>query len=178
MLERLVNSQSFDDWALERGQDPVKMVGHSPRNDPGGKVLPSSPYLLLGSTEAYSGKSALTLGICAVFPAAGFANHLRQALGNLFEEGPIKPGTVLIDEDVRFIAETLNLSDEQRYPTLVMLDPTSVQRRLAQVDSTDYLAQLQQYRDRPPGDVALIEGAGRLVDGQCLTWICPRWLLL
>ncbi|MGL5882315.1 MAG: phosphotransacetylase family protein [Synechococcus elongatus] len=152
---------------------PLKWSDIRHENDPRGKVLPSSPYLLLGSTEAYSGKSALTLGIAQYFQQQGLRIAYGKPLGTCFEDSSVKPGAVLIDEDVRFIAETLNLSEDQRYPTLVMLDPTSVQRRLAQTDSTDYLTQLQQYRDRPPGDIALIEGAGRLVDGQVFSLDLP-----
>jgi uncharacterized protein len=78
-------------------------------------------YLVVGSLEAYSGKSATILGVA----------HQLQAQG--LEIAYWKPlGDAQTDSDLAFMAQTLNLGPDRIGPTLLSLDSTLVQKRFAQ----------------------------------------------
>ncbi len=71
----------------------------------------------------------------------------------------------MMDEDVRFLAKSLNLPSEKLHPTLLLLDQETIQKRLLQQDATDYSQHLSQYQDGRGSDVVLIEGPGTLDEG-------------
>jgi hypothetical protein len=60
-------------------------------------------YLLIGSTKAYSGKSAIALGMALGLRGKGLAVAYGKPLGTCFSS----PGAGTEDEDVRFAVETL-----------------------------------------------------------------------
>ncbi len=123
----------------------------------------SAQYLLIGSTEAYSGKSATVLGL----------SHLLQE--KKIDIGYGKPlGTCLnatdeiVDEDVEFITNSLKLSPTRIAPTVLAVDGATVEKRLRNEDQTDYQQALaQQYLEKPFGELVLLEGPGNLTEG-CL----------
>lgn len=123
----------------------------------------SAKYLLIGSTEAYSGKSATVLGL----------SHLLQE--KQIDIGYGKPlGTCLnatdesVDEDVEFITNSLELPATRIAPTVLALDGTTVEKRLRNEDQTDYQQALaQQYLEKSLGELVLLEGPGNLSEG-CL----------
>ncbi len=83
-------------------------------------------YLLIGSTKAYSGKSAIALGMALGLRGKGLAVAYGKPLGTCFSS----PGAGTEDEDVRFAVETLKLSESQMPSTLVYLDEETVHKRL------------------------------------------------
>ena len=99
----------------------------------------SAKYLVIGSLEPYSGKSAAMIGVADQLKAKG----LDLAYGK-----PVSGGSGVneeIDEDVAFIAKTLQLGPDRILPTVVNLGDFEVfRKRLEQVDQTDYLGALRQ----------------------------------
>ncbi|MCF4970492.1 phosphotransacetylase family protein [Nostoc sp. CMAA1605] len=122
----------------------------------------SAKYLLIGSTETYSGKSATVLGLSHQLQKKGLDIAYGKPLGNCLSTSD---GTV-IDEDVQFITLSLNLSANRIVPTMLALDETSVQKRLRGEDKTDYRQSLvEQYLQVPRGDLVLLEAPGDLTEG-------------
>ncbi|NEP08444.1 MAG: AAA family ATPase, partial [Okeania sp. SIO4D6] len=85
----------------------------------------SANHLLIGSTEAYSGKSTITLGIAHKLQKQGISIAYGKPLGN-----SLNSVSVEIDADVKFITETLKLSENSIRPTLLMLDESTITKRL------------------------------------------------
>ncbi|WP_427160569.1 phosphotransacetylase family protein [Aliinostoc sp. HNIBRCY26] len=122
----------------------------------------SAKYLLIGSTETYSGKSATVLGLSHQLQKKGLDIAYGKPLGNCLSTSD---GTV-IDEDVQFITLSLNLSANRIVPIMLALDEASVQRRLRGEDKTDYRQSLvEQYLQVPRGDLVLLEAPGDLTEG-------------
>ncbi len=121
----------------------------------------SAKYLLIGSTEAYSGKSATVLGL----------SHLLQE--KQLDIGYGKPlGTCLnatdemVDEDVEFITNSLKLPEQRIAPTVLALDEPTVEKRLRGEDKTNYQQTLaQKYLGTSLGELVLLEGPGNLTEG-------------
>jgi uncharacterized protein len=120
-------------------------------------------YLVVGSLEAYSGKSATILGVA----------HQLQAKG--LEIAYWKPlGDAQTDSDLAFMAQTLNLGADRIGPTLLSLDSTLVQKRFAQAQPTNYDLQLQQQVKSQGGDLVILEGAGTLEEGRLFDLALPQ----
>ncbi|MDX2212169.1 MAG: phosphotransacetylase family protein [Oculatellaceae cyanobacterium bins.114] len=122
----------------------------------------SVKHLLIGSPEAYSGKSAIILGIAHRLQQQGLSIAYGKPLGTCLSESACD----VVDEDVRFIAETLKLSNNYLRPTLLSLDAATIQQRLSGEDQTDYQTKLQDYTQLLEGDLVLLEGPGTLSEGK------------
>ncbi len=123
----------------------------------------SAKYLLIGSTETYSGKSATVLGLSHQLKQKGLDITYGKPLGTCLNASS---GSV-IEEDVQFIAHSLNLPTNRVAPTMLALDELSVQKRLRGEDKTDYQQSLaQQYSSASQGDLVLLEGPGDLEEGK------------
>jgi BioD-like phosphotransacetylase family protein len=118
--------------------------------------------LLIGSTEAYSGKSAVILGMVHLLQTRGLVLAYGKPIGTCLSESQSDS----IDEDVRFIAQTLNLSTTRLLPTLVSLDDMTINKRITGEDRVNYAEQLQQYLQSQAVDLTLVEGSGTLAEGQ------------
>lgn len=122
----------------------------------------SAKYLLVGSTEAYSGKTAVILGL---------AHQLQQRKLDIGYGKPI--GTCWsdshsdgIDEDVKFLASKLNLPNTRQLNTVLFLDEQTIAERMQEEEATDYRSQIRQYLEVPSGDLVLLEGPGTLDEGS------------
>ncbi|MBV9386672.1 MAG: phosphotransacetylase family protein [Chroococcidiopsidaceae cyanobacterium CP_BM_ER_R8_30] len=122
----------------------------------------SAKYLLIGSTEAYSGKSATILGLTHQLQQKGLDVAYGKPLGTRSDESPTTAG----EADVQFITKSLNLPENQLLPTLLVLDEAAVQRRLSGEDRTDYRQKMRQYLQQPAGDLVLLEGPSNLEEGS------------
>ena len=122
----------------------------------------SVTYLLVGSPEAYSGKSAIIVGMAFQLQEKGLDIAYGKPLGTCLSEST----TDVIDEDVRFIAKTLNLPADRLQPTLLSLDDITISARLNGTDQTNYPQSLQDASQGQGGDLVLIEGAGTLDEGR------------
>ncbi|MDF5728115.1 MAG: phosphotransacetylase family protein [Rhizonema sp. PD38] len=123
----------------------------------------SARYLLIGSTEAYSGKSATILGLSHQLQQAGLDIAYGKPIGTRLSE---VQGTV-IEKDVQLIAESLKLPQNRLAPVILALNETTLQKRLQGEDKTDYQKSLSQSLHLFPGDLMLLEGPGNLAEG-CL----------
>jgi uncharacterized protein len=129
-----------------------------------GLVPKSAKFLLIGSTEAYSGKSATVLGLSSQLQQQGLDIAYGKPLGSCLSESEGN----LVEDDVHFITKSLNLANSRLVPTLLVLNDLAIQKRLLGEDQVNYQDTLaQQYLQMPLGDLALLEGAGNLEEG-CL----------
>ena len=108
--------------------------------------------LLIGSCEPFSGKSALVLGIAQKLTQEGqkvrFGKPLATSLDWDPNKGPLPQP--LIDDDVRFVSETLGLAADRLIPSLHLLSPTTATQRLGQGDlqaGDGFAAMRQQIAD-------------------------------
>ncbi|CEJ44866.1 BioD-like N-terminal domain of phosphotransacetyl ase (DRTGG protein) [Umezakia ovalisporum] len=123
----------------------------------------SAKYLLIGSTETYSGKSATVLGLTYQLQQKGLDIAYGKPLGTCFGES----GGAVVEEDVQFIADTLSLPINRVAATILALDEVNVQKRLRGEDKTNYRQLLkQQYSQISQGDLVLLEGPGDLTQGN------------
>jgi len=74
-------------------------------------VPKSTKYLLIGSTEAYSGKSATVLGLSHQLQQKRIRYRLRETAVSV----SVSPGC---QADVEFVAKMLNLPQNRILPTL------------------------------------------------------------
>jgi BioD-like phosphotransacetylase family protein len=126
--------------------------------------VPKSPkYLLIGSTQASSGKSATILGLSNQLRQAGLNIAYGKPLGKSLKESE---GS-LIEEDVEFISRSLNLEPNQVAPTILALNEITLQQRLSGKDTTDYQQSLaSEYLQDNLGDLVMLEGPGNLSEGK------------
>lgn len=126
-------------------------------------------YLLIGSSETYSGKSAVVLGIAHRLQKRGLDISYGKPVGTCPSE--LDDG---VDEDVRFITQTLKLPDNRLTPTLLNLSPETIQHRIRQEDTKDYTHLLQSEPLATGIDLALLEGPGTLSEGQLFDLSVPQ----
>lgn len=121
----------------------------------------AAKYLVMGSFEAYSGKSAILLGLAHQLKARGLDLAYSKPLGG---SNQAKFGEV--DGDVTFIQQILGLPDDRMQPPLLTLDVKTVQQHLTHPHLTTYAEQLQQQAQDQEGDLVLLEGPGTLNEGR------------
>lgn len=124
--------------------------------------MPQSKYLLVGSTEAYSGKSAAILGITHGLQQEGIVVGYGKPLGTYLD--PTLPKG--IEEDVQFIGQTLGLSENHHKSPLLCLHEATVRQQLQEGEKEDYPRSLQGYIKNIAGDLVLLEGPSTLSDGR------------
>lgn len=119
-------------------------------------------YLLIASTEAYSGKSATILGIAHHLQEKGIVLAYGKPLGTFID----KKDNEVSEEDVSFIASTLNLSRDRVRSPILYLEPETIAKRLAGEDCFDYTQALKDYFAKTTEDLVLLEGSGNLWEGS------------
>ena len=122
----------------------------------------SAKYLLIGSTEAYSGKSTTILGLSHQLQQKGLDIAYGKPLSKCFGECQI----AVLEAEVQFVAQMLNLPQNRLLPTLLAVDEATIQRRLRGEDQSDYRQLAAQYLKMPTGDLVLLEGPGSLEEGR------------
>ncbi len=119
-------------------------------------------YLLIGSTEAYSGKSATTLGITRQLTEQGIDVAYGKPLGTCMSND----ATGMVEEDVSFLTNTLGLSANRVLAPILYLDNDTICKRLQGKERTDYSQILKDYVARAKGDLIVLEGPGTLWEGS------------
>ncbi len=134
-----------------------------------------SVTLLLGSCEAFSGKSALVLGLARQLRSRGvpirYGKPLATSLEEAGDEGP------LLDDDVRFLGDFFDLPPEALLPSLCAQGEESTRRQLltgACVAADNAIGSLTSLIGAAPG-VTLLEAAGSLSEGR-LFGLCLQQL--
>lgn len=133
-----------------------------------------SKYLLIGSTEAYSGKSTAILGMAHQLQRKGLDIAYGKPLGTCWSDAP----TQGMDEDVRFLAQNLNLSENRLRPTIVSLDEATIQKQLLGEERVDYRQSLEAYLQMLEGDLVLLEGPGTLEEGSLFNLSVPEMAVI
>lgn len=121
----------------------------------------ASKHLLIGSIEAFSGKSATILGLAQSLMGKGYRLAYAKPVGTC-AEGLTHEG---LDIDVKFIAETLGLDAEHVFPTHLSITPHRIQQKILGYDPTNYVDQLHQFQKSDDVDLVLLEGPGSLTEG-------------
>lgn len=122
----------------------------------------SAKYLLIGSTEAYSGKSATVLGIAQQLKTKGLDIAYGKPLGTCWSGAQASE----IDEDVQFLAQSLGLPENRIGPTILALDESTIRKRIQREDQIDYRQLLLKYLQMDEADVVLLEGPANLEEGS------------
>jgi len=126
--------------------------------------------LLIGSCEAYGGKSAVVLGLLRQLLAAAGSVHVGKPLATSVETPAASAQSGLLDDDVQFIGSILDLPAERLLPSLHQLDAASATQRLLQGDAETAAqsacqALRQQLQALGPDALVLLEAAGTLSEG-------------
>lgn len=129
-----------------------------------------SKYLLIGSIEAYSGKSATVLGITHQLNEQGIQVAYGKPLGTCLSNNPRE----IVERDISFVTDILGLSSGQIHPTLLNLDHDTIARRLLGKDTQDYAQALQNYVQSIDGELILLEGASSLWEGSLFNLSIPE----
>lgn len=122
----------------------------------------SAKYLLVGSIEAYCGKSATILGIAHQMQEQGLDIAYGKPLGICLSINQ----TETKEEDVRFMGEVLKLPPNRLRSPLLSLDAEIIHKRLSGEDQTDYRSSLEKYIQVPDAALVLLEGPGNLEEGS------------
>ena len=125
---------------------------------------------MIGSCEPFSGKSALVLGIARYFISCNKQVKLGKPLATTLElDSPnANSSEKLIDDDVRFIGETLELSSNNLIPSVDFLSAATAESRFIKTDikpGIKFDAFKKQLKD-PFEGINILEGAGSLQEGR------------
>jgi uncharacterized protein len=127
-------------------------------------------YLVIGSFQAYSGKSAITLGLADQLQRRGIDVAYAKPLGG--DSGD--PQRDNADADVEFIAQTLKLDPSRVQSSLLNLNDASLDRYLEAPDTTDYQGLLKQQAQTQAGDRVILEGPGGVNQGRLFGLSLPQ----
>ncbi|NEO82740.1 MAG: phosphotransacetylase family protein [Spirulina sp. SIO3F2] len=124
--------------------------------------MAGAKYLLVGSTEAYSGKSAAILGIADQLKRQGITIGYGKPLTIEQDHCPVNA-----EADVSFIIQSLALPETEIKPPLLCLDPDSLVGYLqADPSAPPPHSALRDYLQDVPGDLVLLEGPATLSEGS------------
>lgn len=117
-------------------------------------------YLVIGSTEAYSGKSSTVIGISRQLQAKGISVAYWKPLGTCTNND-----CDVVEADSSILAKNLGLSENQIKPPLLYLDDENINEKLLEHEIQDYSQAIVDYVARSEEDLVLLEGSGNLWDG-------------
>jgi len=119
--------------------------------------------LIIASLEAYSGKSATILGVAHQLQTRGIALSYAKPVGSDFYRQPNQT----TEDDVAFMAEALELSDQKIGTALVNLTRSSIEQTLQTNSPQDYTQALQDYIEQfQDSELILIEAPPSLTQGS------------
>lgn len=122
----------------------------------------SAKRLLIGSMDAYGGKSVTALGMASQFRGCG----VQFAYGKPLNIAENKQEVLEADREVAFVCESLNLDASQFFPTVLTLTPeamhewmTTAKPMQGRIKLLEAAATLQEV------DVLLLEGPSTMSEG-------------
>lgn len=118
-------------------------------------------YLLVASTEACSGKSAVILGIADRLQEKGIEIAYTQPVVSGNAANPLT-----LDSDVQLMAQALSLPPERLGLPLLVLDAARSIDRVTGVDTQDYAKLLTENVRHLPGSLVILEGGANLHEGS------------
>ena len=127
-----------------------------------------SKTFLIGSCEPFSGKSALVLGLARNLIASNHLVRFGKPLATSLELNVSAAGDIqdMIDDDVRFVGETLQLSAENLIPSIQFLSASTATKRI-QENILDPGIKLNGFKQLLNSGEAIniLEAAGSLHEG-------------
>lgn len=128
-----------------------------------------SKTFLIGSCEPFSGKSALVLGIARNLIASNHLVRFGKPLATSLELNVSDGGGIqkMIDDDVRFVGETLKLPDEDLIPSIDFLASSTASKRIQKniLDTGIKFEEFKSSLDSSNDVINIIEAAGSLHEG-------------
>ncbi len=128
-----------------------------------------SNTFLIGSCEPYSGKSALILGIAKKLMATNHLVRFGKPLATSLELNAAENGGLpeMIDDDVRFVGETLKIPLENLIPSVEFSASYNANKRIHNniVDSKNGLNSLKACLDSSDNGINILEAAGSMHEG-------------
>ncbi len=128
-----------------------------------------SKTFLIGSCEPFSGKSALVLGIARNLIASNHLVRFGKPLATSLELNVSKAGDIqeIIDDDVRFVGETLKLPFDNLIPSIQFLAAATANQRIQNnlLDAGDKFSKLKSSLEASNEDINILEAAGSLHEG-------------
>jgi len=127
--------------------------------------------LYITSTETFSGKSALCVGIAKRLQRDGYALGYMK---------PVSSGTRLaaglVDEDAEFFKQTFDLPDSMADMVPIGIAPRTVEAILRGEDETDFVGSLQAAYERVSQgrDIVVLEGGCNLREGYLIGLPTPE----
>jgi len=137
-----------------------------------------SHILLIGSCEPFSGKSALVLGIAKKIISLNKKVRLCKPLATCIEltNLPSMAYEGLIDDDVKFISNTLGIEDKNLISSVGLLDNISAAKRIANKDVSPGrgFEQIKQLTKDDFDGLNILEAAGTLSEGMIYGLSLPQ----
>ncbi len=128
-----------------------------------------SKTFLIGSCEPFSGKSALVLGIARNLIASNHLVRFGKPLATSLELNVSREGAIqnMIDDDVRFVGETLKLSDDELIPSIQFLAASTASERIQNnnLDAGLAFKEFKSSLDSSIDVINILEAAGSLHEG-------------
>lgn len=118
--------------------------------------------LLIGSTEAYSGKSATIIGTIHQLQEQGITVSYGKPVATCITDR----STEIVDKDVRFLADIFDWEPDRARSPLLYLDGETIGKRLKGQDLHNYKQVLQEYIAGVKADLILLEGPNNLWEGS------------
>ena len=125
-------------------------------------MVSPAKHLLVGSVEAYGGKSTVILGILHHLVQQGIDTAYGKPVGNSVEDNLVG----MSDKNRRFLADFFQLSEKQLRSPLIAFQPETIIERLKEADSQDYGQQLKSYVAEFESSFVLLEGPTTLGEGS------------
>lgn len=123
----------------------------------------SAKSLIIASLEAYSGKSAMIIGVAHQLQQKGVNLSYSKPVGNYFDQ----ENNNLVENDVQFIAQALNLSPQQVGTPLVGLSSPSIQALLKTKQEQNYAQALKEsVAQFDQSDLLLVEAPPTYEEGS------------
>lgn len=131
----------------------------------------TAKHLIIGSTEAFSGKSTLSVAIGSQLQAMGFQVGWGKPLASVDSFGY---GLDHADGDLNFIPKVLSLAADDQPPNLLSLNSQTLVDRLRQETVETLEESLKHYWESVGGDLALLEGPSTLEEGALFNLSLPE----
>lgn len=122
----------------------------------------SAKRLLIGSIEAFSGKSVTALGMASQFQTQG----INFAYGKPLNIAENKQEVLEANREVAFLCESLRLDASLLFPTVLTLTPEAMDEWMSTTQPAQVVAELlEATANIQAADLLLLEGPGTLVEG-------------
>jgi BioD-like phosphotransacetylase family protein len=128
-------------------------------------VTQTTQKVIVASTESYSGKSAVLLGMVQRLKQQNFSVAYSKPIGTVWHDEPNGLST-RIEDDLRFLEGAFDLHDADVRSPVLFLDQNAVTDRLQGKDQTDYSQKLKDDLGAIASNFTFIEAPNSLWEGS------------